>query len=83
MITASVAPWPNEQMRESYQELLRLAHDQPSAHPAPGKDPTPEQLLLLSLSHQITCLSVLVFGILARTGIVRDMGFTAEDAKRV
>jgi hypothetical protein len=71
----------NEQMRDCYYTLIRLAQDNDSTliMPKRGVDPTPEQQMLGTLSLQMSSLTMLVFGILARTGIVRDIGLTAEE----
>jgi hypothetical protein len=66
----------DEQMRRSYDELLRVAEEQgalPSDKIEPGQEPTTAQHAMVLLSIQVHSLTILVMGMLTRTGIRHDI----------
>jgi hypothetical protein len=72
---------PNETMRFAFLQVGKLVRERgPLLHEWSGTETlTTEQRIICSINTQIMFLTILVTGILARTGIARDLGFTDEE----
>jgi len=73
---------PNETMRLAFVEIAKRTHGRSGTLRkwlGATKKKTPQQAIILSISTQVLWLSILMIGMLGRTGIANDLGFTDEE----